>query len=156
MSPVKTRTDFLGVVLFVQTSPLFCNCPNISLIRIFRWKKWYRLLHFQANKHKLALLCNVTKIVLATTFKEKNESSSKCKCIHVLLIWAKFYCKIPLGQWFLKSLVTRIFWMLFLCWFMVVLVYTDVVQVSYRNSYVKVLRMVGSMWTHLCTNRSEK
>ena len=25
-----------------------------------------------------------------------------CKCIHVLLLWAKFHWKIPLGKWFSK------------------------------------------------------
>ena len=26
----------------------------------------------------------------------------KCKCINVLLLWAKFHWKIPLGKWFFK------------------------------------------------------
>ena len=69
--------------------PLFCNCHNISYAS-FGEKKSYRLRHFQANKHKLALLRNVTKLVLAAIFKQNIYFQilfQKCKfIIYVLLL----------------------------------------------------------------------
>ena len=76
----------------------FFELPNISYAS-FGEKKSYRLRRF----HKLALLRHITKLVLAAIFKQNNFFQvlfQKCKCIYVVLLWAQFHWKIPLGKWF--------------------------------------------------------
>ena len=81
---------------------------------------------------------------------------SKCKCIHVLLLWAKFHWKIHLEKCFFLIIVTWLcirfghhfetehFLMFFLLIYVFFNMYTDMVQVSYRNSYGKVFKVIVS------------
>ena len=50
-----------------------------------------------AIRKKMHKLKNVRKLVLATNFKQNNCVQilfQKCKCIHILLLWAKFHWKL--------------------------------------------------------------
>ena len=99
----------------------------------------------------------------------------KCKCIHVLLLWAKFHWEILSGKWFFKFWSrdyfreTKIRFLaailkrnIFLPFFLLVYSCIRCIQIWCKFRTVipteKYLKMVGSKWTPppLCTNGSEK
>ena len=124
-------------------------------------KKKYRLRHFNANQPKLALLRNVTKIFLAAIFKENN-------CFQILFqkyksfmfsyfepdfiekfFWESGFSNLGHMTVFVRQnfvfghhFETEHFWSFFFFFANLWLfkVCTDMVKLSYRNSYGKVLK----------------
>ena len=95
VSPVKTRKD--------SSPSFFCNTLNISYASLGEENDIAALLSLLLAKISIIAQCDIG---LFAIFKQNNFVQNlfqKCKCIYVLLLWAKFYWKIPLGKWFLFS-----------------------------------------------------
>ena len=68
-------------------------------------KKKTRPTSFSRQLAYISIIVQYQKIVLATILKRNNFFKilfQWCKSIHILLLWAKFHWKIPLGKWFFK------------------------------------------------------